>query len=40
MNKLQESEDLISVKFDKYKKDKKPKEEKIKNLEDFKVYFN
>ena len=36
MNKLQESEDLISAKFDKYERDKKPKEEKIKNLEDLK----
>ena len=36
MNKLQESEDLISAKFDKYERDKKPKKEKRKNLEDLK----
>ena len=40
LNKLQESVDFISAKFDENKKDKKQKEEKIKNLEDnnFKLY--
>ena len=31
MNKLQESVEFISVKFDEYKKDKKQNEEKMKN---------
>ena len=34
MNKLQESVNFISTKFDECKKDKKQKEEKIKILED------